>query len=356
MSADAAIFSGIYADGRSTATRPVTFTAEGDNWLIHDERGELVASFPHPTTQISDPLANVPRLLIFEDGSSLESPDFVAAQVTGQPPMQQRFAALIHTLEGHAPFAAVATVLVVGLLAAAFKFGLPALAQKVAAKLPTEAESRLGDAALASLDAFTAPSGMSASRRQEITSRLDHLILPGESKPTLEFRNMGTLPNAFALPGNVILVTDMLAQTLSNDEITAVLAHEIGHAQSRHAEQQILLGSTSLLLIAAATGDLSILTSFAGTLPISLVQSGYSRDFEREADLFAKARLTETDYEPKLLADALRKLESLMPGAASRYSYLSTHPSNEERYQMLEDDSPELSVEEALAEDEAHSP
>jgi Zn-dependent protease with chaperone function len=349
-------FSGIYADGRSTATQPVLISSDGFNWQLHDLAGTPLATHAQATTRISDPLANVPRLLIFEGGSSLESDDFSSPPQIAIPSLQQRFATFVHVLEGHAQFAVIATALVIVLLAAAFKFGLPALAQKVATSLPAEVEAKLGQAATASLDTLTGPSRLTDDRLATIASHLDRLLLEGESKPTLLFRDMGSLPNAFALPGNIILVTDALVYLLNDDEIAAVLTHEIGHAQSRHAEQQLLLGSTSLLLIAAATGDLSILTSFATTLPITLVQSGYSRDFEREADLFAKKRLVEADYDPALLADALRKLESLSSGAVARFSYLSTHPSNEERYQMLEDDGGELSVEQALAEDEETLP
>ncbi|HEX2101968.1 MAG TPA: M48 family metallopeptidase, partial [Candidatus Synoicihabitans sp.] len=155
--------------------------------------------------------------------------------------------------------------------------------------------------------------------------------------PDLHFRHFGTLPNAFALPGNIIVVTDALV-TMAEDEeeIAAVLAHELGHLRAHHPVQRLLLGSTALLVLTAATGDLSTLTSFAATLPFLLLQNGYSREFESAADTFAAERLLEAGIDPARLAAILMRMDKTHDDFVSRrFTYLSTHPATEDRVQKL---------------------
>ncbi len=99
------------------------------------------------------------------------------------------------------------------------------------------------------------------------------------------------------------------------------------------------MSSTALLLVATATGDLATLTSFAGTLPTTLIQSGYSRDFERAADFQAVDRLIAVGMPGDALADTLETLSGNIPeeGEASSFNYLSTHPANSERAAAIRD-------------------
>ena len=104
-------------------------------------------------------------------------------------------------------------------------------------------------------------------------------------------------------------------------------------------------------------------------MPTALVHSGYSRDFEREADTFAFALLKETGRSPRDFASAMRALESVHqagrkesrlrkklglpearrvpadstesskpaePGSDRDFSYLSTHPATAERIRAAE--------------------
>jgi Zn-dependent protease with chaperone function len=63
-----------------------------------------------------------------------------------------------------------------------------------------------------------------------------------------------------------------------------VLAHEAGHVIGRHGLRQVLQNSMTTLFVLYATGDAS---SLGVALPVVLVQAGYSREFEAEADRFA---------------------------------------------------------------------
>jgi Zn-dependent protease with chaperone function len=165
----------------------------------------------------------------------------------------------------------------------------------------------------------------------------------GQPAYTLEFRSSKDIgANAFALPGGTIIVTDQLVTLAGNDEeILAVLAHELGHVSERHPLRQLLQSSVAGLAMTWYLGDISTLLAAAPTL---LLQSSYSRDFERRADRYAADMLRHNGIAPARLADMLGKLESSHPaekagkGQASRIAeFFSSHPDTEERIRTLRD-------------------
>ena len=131
-------------------------------------------------------------------------------------------------------------------------------------------------------------------------------------------------------------MTDPLAKLARNDDqISAVLAHEIGHVRHRHGLRISLQAAGLAALAAALFGDATSITSLATTLPAALLQSGYSREFETEADDYAFQRLREVGLSPKAFADIMLLLEKSRQkatGGGTR-DYLSTHPATAKRIQ-----------------------
>jgi predicted Zn-dependent protease len=142
----------------------------------------------------------------------------------------------------------------------------------------------------------------------------------------------GGLPNAFALPGNMIIVTDELVRLpASDDELAAVLAHELAHLERRHGLQSLLRQSFAVLLAAGITGDASALTTFAAAIPLSLLTAGYSRDLEREADAYALELLRARGIPPRAFATVVVKLDAARESLQRNSTYTSTHPATDER-------------------------
>jgi predicted Zn-dependent protease len=141
-------------------------------------------------------------------------------------------------------------------------------------------------------------------------------------------------PNAFALPGGTVVITDALVKLAQNDDqVSAVLAHEIGHVHYRHGLRMALQAAGLAALAAALFGDAVSITGLATSIPTILLQTGYSRDFETEADDYAFARLKEVGLSPRAFAEMMRLLEK---GRGSRSGedskdYLSTHPATAKR-------------------------
>jgi len=152
--------------------------------------------------------------------------------------------------------------------------------------------------------------------------------------------------NAFAAPGGLIFVSRGLVKCCKDeDALAAVLAHEVGHVQLMHGLKAI---KTSRLKDAALTAGLeagknlggeqlsSLTTAFEGTLSditSTLVNSGYSRSLELEADAVAVTIMKRVGYNPNGLKEMLTEMESkLKPGKG----FGKTHPDPKVRINALE--------------------
>jgi len=144
--------------------------------------------------------------------------------------------------------------------------------------------------------------------------------------------------NAFAAPGGLILVTRGLVQCTSNeDELAAVLAHEIAHVQLRHGigsikqarktEALMTLGSIAASA-APSPVSLSSLNSLFGGAINDMVQTmavnGYSRGAELDADQAALAILRGAGYSEAGLASMLRAMNARLTSGGG---FGKTHPS-----------------------------
>jgi len=220
---------------------------------------------------------------------------------------------------------------------------LPLAADPVARSISPKLESHLGKQALTSLDATVLkPSKLPDDEQAEWKDKFDAFVAgeKGEEKYGIIFRHAG-MPNAFALPGGTIVVTDeMVAAVGSDDELLAVLAHEIGHVRGRHAMRLVLQSSGLAVLMTALAGDAVGVTFLAVALPTMLLQSGYSRKFEAEADDYAFAHMKRHGVSPQAFADVMRRLEKETGGARDNDAmmrYLGTHPATAERIRRAEE-------------------
>ncbi|MFP4113519.1 MAG: M48 family metalloprotease [Spirochaetota bacterium] len=161
--------------------------------------------------------------------------------------------------------------------------------------------------------------------------------------------------NAFATPGGHIFITrGMLALTASEDELAAVLAHEIAHVAMRHG-----LGSirTSRVITAVQDGMFEALdtvtddrlqevTAIFGDATAdvvdTLVTRGYSGSTEREADGAAVDILRRVGYDPYALIRVLENMdaaqEAQYEGSQQPRGFSKTHPRPQSRVSDLESD------------------
>lgn len=200
-----------------------------------------------------------------------------------------------------------------------------------------ETEQALGDQSLVWLDDsdWFKPSGLDQSMQDRLRRKFAELSvdLPYAQYYRLEFRESGYIgANAFAMPGGTIVITDDMVKLAETDEeVLAVLAHEIGHVELRHVMRQVLQGSAVAVAAATLAGDAATLSAAVTGLPAVLAQAKYSRDFETEADDFAFQLLHKHAMSPEAFATVMERLESECGCEPGALDFLSTHPVTSER-------------------------
>jgi len=169
-------------------------------------------------------------------------------------------------------------------------------------------------------------------------------------------------PNAFALPGGHIYVSrGLLAIMNTEDELAAVLGHEIGHVAGRHsAKQQTksrgwiplqILAGIGGAAASAVSPDLGSAVAGIGQLPASLVLASYSRKQEKEADRLGQRYAAAEGWDPAALSDtmdALTREQQLAGGRdPSQMSFFDSHPTTPERAREGREYASTLAVEPA---------
>ena len=333
-------FSGSFFDGKSSRPHPVQVTLEtpGDYLVVE---GEKVGRrrFPLELIKVAPRVGNTPRFVYLEDGASLEVEDNDAVDQLVPNLPSGRFHIAQYRLESRLRWILATLALVIGLGWATVEYGIPYLAKQVAFALPREVDETIGEGALRALDEVLFESTtLDPNRRATLRKRFDEMVAISDldaDRVRLVYRASPVMgPNALALPSGMIIMTDELVRLAeSDDEVLAVLAHEVGHIRHRHSLRSILQNSSVALLFASLTGDLASLSSIAAAAPTLLVELKYSRGFELEADDYAVALLNDMDIEPTVLGDILIRLTGEHEGGLP--DYLSTHPGSKERMERI---------------------
>lgn len=321
----------LYEPGRASA-HDVTVRFYADGTV------ERAAPFDHVTRvaklEISDRVGNAARRIVFDDGATCETVDNDALDRALARAGRGGGGARLHRLESRWRWALLALAVTVISVYLLVDRGIPAAARLAAAGLPAAVHADLGRRTMGLLDrSVFERTGLPAATRSRLRRRLRAtagaagLGLDFE----LEFRAAPRLgANALAVPGGTIVVTDALVGLAQSDEeVLAVLAHELGHLRHRHGVRTVLQNSGIAVLVIAATGDVSWL---ATTLPSALVSARYSRAFEREADRFAVRYLRRAGIAPAHLGRMLGRLRARYGDGGG---FLSSHPATRERIEAL---------------------
>jgi Zn-dependent protease with chaperone function len=337
-----------YFDGQTAAGVAVTLSVEGNEWLLRG--ADLELRWPLREVLVSERLGNTPRLLTRAGTGHCEVHD-----CAGLDRLLARSGRQRHWLDGvqHSyAWALAAVVLIVVAFAGIYRYLLPWGAEMLAMRVPAVILQKMGSSTLETLDQFALkPSRLDNARRRELSDAYARMKAPGDAqlKYRIVFRSSPSLgANAFALPdGNIVVLDDLVNLTANDNEIIAVLAHERGHVERRHALRMVLQSSVVGLALAWYLGDFSGLLA---TAPAIILQAKYSRDMEREADDYAKRTLLANGLSPCLLASMLEKLRASHlarieanrnrpdAGAGRRnevMDYLSDHPATQERINLL---------------------
>lgn len=326
-----------YFDGRSARPRTVQLLAEPG--VVRVIGAGIDRSEPLAAVQIGEQLGAAPRLIRFADGATCEVPEDEA--------LAQWLRAVGHrsgavdVAQRSAGIAALCVVLVLLAGATAYRWGLPMLADHLARRVPPGVTQALSEQTMEWLDEHLLhESGLSPERRAALRSAFGRLDTRGVGR--LLFRAGPRVgPNAMALPdGRIVLLDELVALSPHDEEIVAVLAHELAHVQERHGLRLAIQGALVGAAVAWWLGDFGPLIAAA---PAAILQARHSRDLEAQADAQAKQLLRAQGIEPARLADILERIaragghsvDREGAGEAGWLDYLATHPATRQRIQAL---------------------
>lgn len=147
--------------------------------------------------------------------------------------------------------------------------------------------------------------------------------------------------NAYCMAGGKIMVYTGLIDQLkpSDDELAAVMGHEISHALREHVREQMsrakaqqlgLIGAAALVGLSTKSGDNALRTlTLGGAAAAVALTLPNSRTAEHEADEMGLELAARAGYDPNAAVTLWDKMSKL--GGAKPPEILSTHPSNESR-------------------------
>jgi Zn-dependent protease with chaperone function len=344
-----------YFDGRSTRAHAVQVTMNLDGVVVSGDgiaRQEVLAN-----VRVAERTRHGPRRISFTDGAYVEALDPASFDAAARAAGWRDSSTVIWQQSW--TLAISALCLTVGVLVASYVWGLPAFAREAAQVVPQSTQAVMGQQALDFLDSrWFKPSALTKERQEQLARAFDDAVargVPDGSVPFfhLNFRSSTIGPNAFALPGGEIILTDELVKIAPSDAaIIGVLAHELGHLQYRHVMQQLIAGSVIGAVTLAIYGDAS--TAIAG-VGAAVLQAKYSREFESEADQYALDLMLRAKIAPAEMAamfralanwkrtgktDADKPVESRpnneTTGQTGPLDYLSSHPPTAERIERFE--------------------
>ena len=139
----------------------------------------------------------------------------------------------------------------------------------------------------------------------------------------------GSEPNAFALPGGFIFVTQSLVELCRYDknEIACILGHEMAHVIRGHAMNRIV--SNSAIAVASRAAPIrGILSGWLRKVGVQFLESAYSKDLESEADRLGVHLVAAAGYEPGACVQLFSRLAKLK-SSRSQFDlgvYFSSHP------------------------------
>jgi Zn-dependent protease with chaperone function len=201
----------MFFDGRSSRAQQVQLDGDAGGVLNIQaadwQRSELLSGI-----RVTPRVAGIHRTLVLGDGGQLQVEDNNA--VDAWFPNHDRTAAWIDRLERHSVAVAASLLVTAASIVFVIFFGIPYAAEKIAAHIPDSVAREMGEQTATLLDRFGFnDSKLPKKRQQELQAVFKKYIadLPDPSHYQLRFM-AARHPNAFALPGGIIVVTDEMVR------------------------------------------------------------------------------------------------------------------------------------------------
>ena len=339
---DTCLLRGELFDGVSARAVPVTVALDATGeLLIRGAAGER--RVPLSGCRLGPAVGGIARRIGLPDGASIETRDLELLADWEERTGPSRGTRLVQRLESSWRSVAITAVVLALAVVFAWIWGLPAAARAIAFRLPASVAATVGAEVQPEVERRRGlqPTTLPLERQAALGRAFDRLVAEAGSPDfhyELQFRDSRSgEPNAIALPSGTILLTDELVALSGRDEeLLAVLAHELTHVEQRHGIRAALQGAGAAFLLGVLFGDMKSDSSLGTSLSAVFVQAGYSREFEREADRGAVRWCRQRGWGAEPLRTLLGRLDRARPETAAP-GWMSSHPEMEERLRALGD-------------------
>ena len=329
----------VYFDGRSSRGQPVRLALVGEELQATLEAADgSISTLRWPLAQVQWPerTRHGQRVVDLPGGAQLQAGD-AAAFDAWRKAHGARDSWVVRAQQNWRSTLSAALGLVL-ISVAGYLWGVPWAAQALVAALPEAVDRAVGESALAQIDQrWLKPSALPAERQDALRQAFARAVkaaYPAGDAPAYTVRfavaDEALGPNAFALPGGSIVVTDALVKLLegADDMVVGVLGHELGHLRHRHGMKALVQVTLVGTATSVALGDFS--TVLAG-VPALLAQAAYSRGAEREADGEAARLLHAAGLKPAAMVVLFERMAKQTAERTKMPVSLASHPMDEER-------------------------
>lgn len=217
--------------------------------------------------------------------------------------------------------------------------------QQVVGAVSQEQLNQLGAQAFAQAKAQT-PQSSNAQQTAYVRCVVDSITrqLPAQAQGSWEIALFQKdEPNAFALPGGKVGVyTGIFSVARNQDQLAAVIAHEIGHVISRHHDERITRQATTqtgLGILGALIGSrygegaANTVSQVGGVAAQGLILLPNNRTQESEADVVGQQLMARAGFDPRQAVNLWQNMAALSQSRPPQF--LSTHPDPQSRLNEL---------------------
>ena len=344
-----------YAEGSAASYAARLLLIDDTKYKLQIANGEFYEGTLN-SLEIGNRLGNIERKIILEDGSLFTTSN--NDEVDKVFKKQLKTNSFIHTLESKYRWVLIALIITILTSFAFFKWGVPWTSKKIAHALPEKTNQLIAVNTLDFLDkVMFDKTTVNAAKMKEIRQHFHSKIVPlsTENKEIvykLHFRLWGdenlSIPNALALPSGDIILTDKFVELCkTQEEMDAVLLHEMGHVVHRHTLEMVIEGTFVSVAVMMLSGDSNGLADMGVGLGSLLVSSSYSRGHESEADMYAFKHMLMAHIDPKSFSQIMNRMTQYMEKEMEPHKkgkemkldtskdnvldYLSSHPNTQER-------------------------
>lgn len=305
--------------------------------LSDDESGEPLTSAPLDALQLEPAPGNVARRIALPDGWLFETDDTRAADFLPE----RKGHGMLRAAEHLHPRLVLLVVAALAWVWVVWRYGLDLMVGVAIALTPSYVPDLIDGATVRSLDVLMAePSQLSSAEQAEQQDIFDQMltVLPDDRRDDYQllFRDVpGMGPNAFAMPGGTIVLTDAIIRDFGDtpDLIAAVIGHEMGHVEEQHGLRQVYRSLSIFVLVALIAGDIGPILEEIALEGQVLLSLSYSREHELEADQYGLDLSAAAGFDPAALKTFFEAIEQY-DGSADWYS---THPLSSERIRRIDD-------------------